>query len=446
MSCVNFSNFSTFAEAQTVPVDRVRYCRAPRLLPTCNGLTQADYQWWNVYNVAEEKQKRTYIARYSTPAVSNVRHLVFISAGQREVNGTGTLDLEGGNPASFLTGAPVNFVNNFSKGDARRNITPVADSLPLRLLTEKLPPASTFMAAAWDARYNWGFTPENKRDIANAYYSWLKSKFLSSRLRSIYLIGHSRGGALVVELGRRFHQEFPQIPLIVHILDGVPNEGQDELGVAGTVDNPDTNDRNFFAERIDFAALFPNSNNLRIYNQVSGAQVLSNILLDTEIETDPDNIEAVRAFAQAGGEFDAIWLRQEWSDRAHMNFVTGNVPIINALGDFEHWHTVMLDASSTTLPPTAACQVTLVFSGGGVYNQLSITSNGSASNSGHPLKTWNWRFYNGMTNQLLGTASGQTASWTFYKSDPNQTAQFRAELSLTDNFGNIGTTTCSIYL
>lgn len=438
--------FSMAAEAQTVPVDRVRYCRAPNWLPNCNGKTQDDYHWWNRYNVAEEKQKRTYIARYSTPAAANVQHLVFISAGQRNPTGAspiptplGDIELDGGNPLSFLTGAPVDFVNNFNKGDATRNINPIAGNLPRRLLASgQLPPNVTYMAAAWDARYNWGFTPENKRDIANAYYSWLKSKFLSSRLRSIYLIGHSRGGALVVELGRRFHQEFPQIPVIVHILDGVANEGQDELGVAGTLDNPLTANATFFADRIDFTAHFPNTNNLRIFNQVSGARFLDVLV---------DGIETTRAFAQDGGTFDAGWLRQGWSTLGHNQFITDQGATTNALNDFLNVHPGMVAARIAAMPPTVRCFASVDYmEPGDYYVQATFDSTGTVSNSGAPLVSWNWEFSSAYNGYSYGSVTGQgPVTWVFYVYDVTQPDYFQARLTVTDALGNTASTFCGLY-
>lgn len=437
--------FPILAEAQVVPVDRVRYCRAPSWLPTCNGKTHDDYHWWNDYSVADEKQKRTYIARYSTPARSVVEHLVFISAGQRNPTGAnpiptplGDIELDGGNPLSFLTGAPVDFVNFFNKGDATRNINPIAGNLPRRLLASgELPANVTYMAAAWDARYNWGFTPENKRDIVSAYYNWLKSKFTSSRLKSIYLIGHSRGGALVVELGRRFHQEFPQIPVIVHILDGVVNEGQDELGVAGTVDNPWTANTTFFADRIDFTAHFPNVNNLRIFNQVSGARFLDVLV---------DGIETTRAFAQVGGTFDAGWLRQAWSTLGHNEFITAQGSTTIALEDFRDVHPGMVAAREATQPPTARCSVSIDYMvPGDYYVQATFNSAGTASNSGTAL-TYNWQFSSAYTGQTYGTATGPgPVTSVFYVNDVTQPDYFQARLTVTDGFGNQAVTQCGFY-
>lgn len=430
--------FSMAAEAQTVPVDRVRYCRAPNWLPNCNGKTQDDYHWWNRYNVADEKQKRTFIARYSTPPRDNVQHLVFISDGQRS----------GGNGESFLTGAPEDFADNFDKGEATLNFTPIANNLPWRLLGE-LPPNATYMAAAWDARFNWGFTPENKRDIIRAYYDWLKSKFNPARLRSIYLAGHSRGGTLVVELGRRFHQEFPQIPVIVHILDGVANSGQDELGVLGlwdgaAIDNSLTNNGNFFAERIDFAALFPNTNNLRIYNQVSGDQVINEIWDGT---IDPDVIEQIRAFAQVGGNpLEVGWLGQEWSTLLHGDFVTELGATDNALADFRNVHPGMVAARTATMPPTARCSATVDYmEPGDYYVQATFSSAGSASNSGAPL-SFNWEFSSAYNGYSYGSATGQgPVTWVFYVYDVTQPDYFQARLTVTDALGNTASTFCGLY-
>ena len=437
--CLSFivilSLISTVASA--IPVDRVRYCRAPSWLPNCNGKTQDDYHWWNDYNVALEKQKRTYIARYSTPARGNVDHLVFISAGQRDLTGAGTLGLEGGNPPSFLTGAPTDFVTIFKKGDAWRDIGPIAGNLPQRMLNSgQLPANVTFMAAAWDARFNWGFSPSNKREIVDAYYAWLKSKFIRERLKSIYLAGHSRGGALVVELGRRFNRDFPEIPLIVHLLDGVPNANQDELGVSGTEDNPLTADSSFYAERIVFANHFPNINNLRVFNMVSGAQVLID---------EADFFEQVRAFAQTGGSFDAGWLRQQWFTNTHNQFITGNARTNDAFNDFIAVHPGMVAARERNQPPSARCNGRLdYYIPSSSMVQGTFDSFGTVSNSGAPIVTWNWNFYHGYTGQGFGSATGpgpHTRSMTVYYQVPINIIS--ASMQITDALGNSASTTCS---
>ncbi|HTV22106.1 MAG TPA: hypothetical protein VMG12_25625 [Polyangiaceae bacterium] len=414
------------AAAQDVRVDRVAYCRT--IWPICNDRTAPDYHWWPDYGVADGKQKETFIARYSDPSRANVQHLAFISAGQRP-------PFNNGDP-SMLTGAVSGYVFDGQTDSA--TFSPAPDNFPQRLLNSgEFPPDATFMAAAWDARFNWGFTPDNKRELVDAYYAWLKSKFYRASLRSIYLAGHSRGGALVFALASRFNQDFPEIPLIVHIFDGVANASQQELGTGnGLVSNPISSDPFFFSDIVDFGSSFPNGN-VRILNQVAGSPVL-------DFEVSP---ALVRSFAANAGSFDAGWMRQVWRTTAHGAFANSSNALDVAFADLMSYHPSMVAARAAALPPTARCAAHVDYmEPGDSYVSATFDGSGSTSNSQAPLTSWDWEFTSDTTGDSLGTASG---------SEPQQIALhasnicwfegFAGRLTVTDANGNSAQTVCTVY-
>ena len=181
--------------------------------------------------MAREKQKRTFISRAFNPPRANVRHLVFIAAGQQN----GITD----DQPSRLTGQPDNWKDRFDRNEMDDFVPLAATSLPRRLVENTNPnhpnrrPEDTFLGIALDARFSYGFTPNNKQEIENAYFDWLTSKFDPNRIRSIYLAGHSRGGCLVYRLAARMNAAFPTVPIIVHGFDPVCDHLDQEFGVIG---------------------------------------------------------------------------------------------------------------------------------------------------------------------------------------------------------------------
>ncbi|WP_434300229.1 hypothetical protein [Corallococcus exiguus] len=290
----------------SVLLQRVRSCRNRFPLPCNSTQTRSEFHWWDDFNVAQDKQKRTYLAQPFNPGRDGVRHLVFIIAGQQD-----------GDMASGLTGQRDGFKDAFRDNDGSMWVGVDGQSLAYRLMAEVYrSPDDTFMGLAFDARFNYGFTPSNKQEIENAYYEWLKEKFYASNLRSIYLAGHSRGGCLAARLGRRFKQDFPQVPLILHIFDGVCHVNDHEFGTNGSgYLNPLMNmNGDWRAYSTNVGAQFPTTQNLAVYNMLSGDQVLGDFA---------DYFVSVHAFSHASPSAvtpsftEGDWYRQEWFTWTH---------------------------------------------------------------------------------------------------------------------------------
>jgi hypothetical protein len=309
-------------ELDTVYLDRVLRCRNGFPLPCNSTLSNPTYHWWEDFGVANEKQKRTFIARASEPARAAVRGLVFIAAGQQN---------EGLNPdlPSQLTGQYDGYKQAFSAKTGSAWVGLAAGSLARRVVEElHVDPDETFIGLAFDARFNYDFSPSNKTEIEDAYYAWLRASFEAQKLESIYLAGHSRGGCLVMRLARRFNTDYPTVPLVVHVFDGVCNHKDGEMGVfGGTVDNPTTNDGAYFARPVNVSTLFKNTSKLRVLNLVSGAEVVDI----------PLGIGGgVRAFAHSGGGANTVvqvgdWYEQRWSTLGHHSLGNTNWVMSEAL-------------------------------------------------------------------------------------------------------------------
>lgn len=289
---------------ESVRVEKVKYCTSG--WPFCNDeLSRPEYHWWDHFGVADAKQKETFLARALDPPKANVRRLVFISAGQQFGDGLGLL----------LTGQPSAFKNHYGYKDKEKTFSLPEGSLPRRLVEgQAINPAQTFLGVAFDARFNQHFWQHEKQDILNAYFHWLKDKVEAQNLDSVYLAGHSRGGCLVARLAQRFNAEFPHVPLVVHVFDGVCTQNQDEFGVDGPqIDNPITNG-DYAAWGTDVAAQFTDTRSVRFVNVVGG-----DLAVDLSIDA--------RAFSErtATGEFTQLfdptgraWYEQRWVERGHM--------------------------------------------------------------------------------------------------------------------------------
>lgn len=293
--------FSPTIEALTtdVKVDKIRYCRT--IWPLCNDKLQDDYHWWENSGVPDQIQKNTYLGRYNEPERSKVEHLVLLSSGQRFTGGYDNL----------ITGQPD--FSAFGKRDSHRNYNISTDSIAYQLFDRDIyHEENTFMALAFDARFNWGFSNANKNDIVDAYFDWLKSKVYTSKLKSVYLGGHSRGGALVMRLAQKFQAELPDVLVIVHGFDPVVNRSNGELGAYNSsINNPiagfprDTvglNNLGNWAWKNNMITQYPNTNRLSVFNFLSGGQIFG-------------LAQEVRAVThQTGTEeiLDLDWYYQQW--------------------------------------------------------------------------------------------------------------------------------------
>ena len=326
------SIISLNATAQTneVFIDKVAYCRAP--WPLCNDRTRTDYKLWETHGVPDQAQKETYIGKYNIPKPDFVKNIVFLTAGQRGGLGLGGVDqiLDQANIVNeqFLrnsvTGQPsFERFGNQVRGDWK---TITRSSIAYQMFDRDIYSLDdTFAALAFDARFNHNFASGNKAKIVDAYYDWLKSKATDmSQVESVYLGGHSRGGSLVLRLAQRFKREFPDLKVIVHAFDPVPKRTQRELGVElfGRTTNPFNSD--YHASNTYFQEEFPNTNNLSIYNFLSGEEVLL----------------GARSVSQAGTEGQVTYrldgfYTQQWFDLDHQDISRSSRVIEIALNDLE---------------------------------------------------------------------------------------------------------------
>ena len=298
----------------SVSVERVAYCKKNLF---CKIQYPHEYRFWKHNGVPKRMQKRTYMARYNEPARDNVRHLVFLSAGQRfnkefrDQLVTGSTSLE-----------------KFHKKTRDRDMDVNPWSLPVQIFDQGIYSLEdTFVGLALDARFNWGFRPKNKRRIINAHYDWLRSKADMSQVETVYLAGHSRGGLLVLRLAQRFTQDYPHIRVIVHAFDPVPNVKQEEFGVTDSRIISPFSPPNLVQPRFARVALFEsqllNRDNLSIYNFLSGERFLSQ-----PVDFFGDRVRSFGQVNSGVGSGDDIftigdWYAQQWFADTH-NGIAGN--------------------------------------------------------------------------------------------------------------------------
>ncbi|WP_308367727.1 MULTISPECIES: PKD domain-containing protein [unclassified Microbulbifer] len=299
------------AAGTSVRVDKIRYCRT--IWPVCNDKLQSDYQPWEDHGVPDQIQKNTYIGKYNEPSRSEVEHIVFLASGQR-------FD---GIDDNLLTGQPD--TRKFEKQESGRTLSVSTESLAYKLFSQNIyPENNTFSALAVDARFNWGFSKDNKRDIVNAYFTWLKGKFYNSNLKSVYLAGHSRGGALVMRLAKKFQREFPDVAVIVHTFDPVTNKKEGELGAtSGYIDNPEagyprdtilTQNKGNWGWTSDFRTFYDNKQHFSVSNYLVGGKIFG---LAQEVR-------AVTHKSGTGTETDLGWYSQRWYSMPQLGFSAEN--------------------------------------------------------------------------------------------------------------------------
>lgn len=301
--------------ATRVRLDRVRRCRNKSPWPCNSTESFSDYAHWEWANVRRKHQKKTFITQLSTPSVPRVKHLVFVAAGQQ--NSVGDDEQK-----SNLTGQTDGYKNGFRRKDGHKWVT-MNEGIAHRVMRE-MPwrKDETFVALAFDARFNFEFSRTNKNRVEQAHYQWLKSKFDPSQIESIYLAGHSRGGCLVSRLAQRFANEFPNVPLIVQTFDPVCAHsaadpvGQ-EFGVSShRISNPLTTNNDYFAYGVDLNARFPQKSHLAFLNLLSGDGFI-NFPIGKNVRAF-SHLQARQENYSSGG--DRPWLEQRWFVDGHNGF------------------------------------------------------------------------------------------------------------------------------
>lgn len=293
--------FAAVAQSSSVVVEKVANCSGfPWAPPGCLR-TQDDYWAWKDHGVPIHTQVETYIGRYNEPDRNRTRNLVFVAPGQRF----------GPKAGNWVTGQ-YDF-SPFALYDGKQRHSIQDQSIPFRVFSQGIYSRDdTFVGIAYDARYNFEFQPSTLEAIAGAYYAWLKSKVADhSQLRSVYLAGHSRGGALVLRLAQKFKREFPHTIVIVDAFEPVARKNFGELGTYDDyIDNPAAgfprdsgglDDLGNWSWKTDLREQFPDKTNLSLINRINGGQ----------IPLAQDTRSLTHAYGQRQ-HTDLGWLRQQW--------------------------------------------------------------------------------------------------------------------------------------
>ncbi|MEX2964679.1 hypothetical protein [Microbulbifer sp. TYP-18] len=402
---------------------RVRYCRSSTFL--CNDKHQDDMPEWEQNGVSDQDQKRTIIATYNAPPVSQVDTLVYLSAGT-------IYDYDDAIKASNI-GTCENWSTELFDHSrytlADRRIPVLPNSIPHKIATEgDFNMSRTFIAIAMNPQYYLSANSSTRTRIIEAHYQWLKKKFYRSNLKFIYLAGHRRGGALVTHLAAKFKLYSPEIPVLVHLYD--PHASWGEFGVSSTgpnIDNPLTGNtsrygRKSYLESLDFGGS-QMKNLLFIDNSVSGDSPQPFVELDT-------NNQAVGTIGN--------WYRQNWTSRSSLDLVDSNTDLIYS--ELVEVYNDFYEIAQQSSPPEARCRITPSFVQGSVAN-VSFQDNGSYSRSGSSLQSYQWNLSNGQS------FSGQGPfSTTFYMPYQEYLFTHTARLTVTDGYGNTDYMTCSVTL
>jgi len=426
-----------------VDVDSVRYCRSG--VPViCNAKTQPEYTAWERHNVPKRHQKRTFIARYSSPPRGATRHLLFIADGQAN-GGAWELDFNGNADNSTVSGRPENFRKGFDRFTRRKNIPELNSNLPERFMRGDLAGLNrnnTFAAAAWDARFHYASSSDTLNRVANSYFDWLRGKFDYRRLDVIVLVGHSRGGALVTVLAKKFRGAYPDIPVMVYTLDTVPHRNRSVPAVSSTklyspfiepvLLVPDAPAG--YAYQFDFRRFYGRTDKLRATNILGGRKFIS---VDS----------SVRPMAQTSKlngvereEFDWDWFKQQWFNEDHEKF--NNLWAADYVFDDidNHIHRLIAERQRTR-PPVARCGTVGPNYAIGSSATAVFTDNGSYSTNHAAIVDYKWRFYQ-IGGQFSHSAAGKGPhSFFIYVNGQNGSAN--AELTVTNSEGISAKASCS---
>lgn len=333
-------------------VERIKHCRHDNII--CNDVISRDeYAVWERAGVPDTQQKWTFLARLSAPPKNRVKYLAFFAAGQQAFNFSGIYDncFDGacGN-TNLITGQEENWKKSFVKNKVLwKKDFPRTTSLVTEVLGDGpehvFPVDDTFAIAAWDNQFNHELGAGTKQNMENAYYDYLKGKIDPEVLRVIYLAGHSRGGCLSMRLAKRFNDEFPHIPVIVHSFDGVCTADQGELGTRHQqIDNP-ASSRGYEGYATSLADQYSQETSLFALHLAGGAPVIAGIL-------------DVHTFSEACAtehRSSYYWLAQEWFDVPH-EYMEESAQRQRAL-DHLRFHKERVDCAPGLVWGTQGCEV-----------------------------------------------------------------------------------------
>jgi hypothetical protein len=176
------------------------------------------------------------------------------------------------------------------------------------------PADSTYLAVVNDNNFDHLFGSDKKQQMLDGFVHWLEDQ-IRPETRAIYLAGSSRGGCLVMRMGRALRQNpaYDGIDLFVSSFDGVCKTSQSELGTYDhKINNPVRPWGTAYGGwATDMYAQFPRRDRLSIYHIAGGEEVVP--------------LSGIRAFSaysgasppKTGSNLDWGWYRQTWVKWKH---------------------------------------------------------------------------------------------------------------------------------
>jgi hypothetical protein len=270
-----------------------------------------DFPFWKHAAVQESCRERIWIAEVWRPQPGQIRNVIFVSAGQQGTRYTWSAE------ANITTGQNAGWRG---AKDARRDKVSIRRRSVAGLIYEDgvlnegrrygFRPADTLFVLVFDAGFYYSLDKANKQLIENGYYDYLVDRMgpLPADVRTLVMLGSSRGGALACRLAKRFMAASSPVRdarMLVGTLDAVANEEQGECGItSGTVTNP--LNRDYRAYKAALSGYFgdPTPGQLSVFQVIGGAKVV--FLQVTNV---------ARAFINDGTPtFDYSF---SWVDRSH---------------------------------------------------------------------------------------------------------------------------------
>lgn len=306
-AAISCKSSAPYGYCSKVRLERVRYCTKTFLGVCTKFATASEYSKWNSYNVDGGKQRETYIARMNQPSRSSTKYLVFLAAGQNP---------PGNGVDNVVTGQKAGFKKNCEMKTSACTRYIDTRSLAYRVMQgNNFPTSQTFMAAAWDTRFNQTVSSSEKTKILNAFTDWLLNKAYKSNVKGIYLAGSSRGGCLAMRMAKKMINEkgYNNIPIVVHSFDGVCKKSQNELGTySSQIDNPVSSKSDRKSWKTDMNAQYNYKSKLRIRHLSTGDEV---VWIVTGVHSFTDKYATGSYYSKYYGSNK--WYEQQWIDMSH---------------------------------------------------------------------------------------------------------------------------------
>lgn len=337
------------------------------------------YNSWEETGVNNSNQKDLTFAILNDPGKNNIEHIALFSAGYQDKE-QGASNIITGQQSNWRDNINVAFGSNNWNDYAypldRRsavwnglygNSQPWSYGQDMRLLGSDTA-SKTLVVAVFDAAYaNPNFTngliksmsQEQLNSVHDGWVNFFRKKTKFGQLKSIFLMGMSRGGCFVMNLARRLMQipEFSHpdndVKLILETMDPVCDDSEiknfDANVPQSSANNPFSPDwmaqetilgntftfmESFKCLKFPFKSLFswydsssPKWNNLRWKNSVSGASVtVASLSTRGNCDADSPSVNTILAKSVNGtlsyhptnvGYLKNAWLVQSWAALGH---------------------------------------------------------------------------------------------------------------------------------